>query len=180
VVAISIAALVSLGQAIFGGGTPSQKDAGQQALLTTDGTTSVSMTVRGPITADENFHSYTVTITPTSRSLTTYTGYTNQLLDSKQLSNNEQAYEQFVYALNYANFMKDTALTGDKNDIRGVCADGTVYEFNVLQNNSSVKELWTSTCRGSVGSFHASVNQISSLFLLQVPNSTDLLRSIDL
>jgi len=180
VVAISIAALVSLGQAIFGGGTPAQKDTGQQALTSTDGANSVSMTVRGPITADEEFHTYTVLISPSSRSLVTYTGYMNQVLGSKQLNNNEQAYEQFVYALNYANFMKDSALTGDKNDIRGICAGGSVYQFSVLQNGSAVKQLWTSTCRGSAGSFHGSVSQISSLFLLQIPNSADLLRAIDL
>lgn len=181
VIAISIAALVSVGKAIFGGNTTTtQQDAGQKALLSTETGNSVSMTVRGPITADEDFHSYVVTVGAGERNLTTYTGYLNQQLDTKGLGNNDKAYEQFVYALNYANFMKDPALTGDKNDIRGICASGIVYQFDVLQAGVSVKQLWTSTCKGSPGSFRGSVSQISSLFLLQIPDNNQLLRTIDL
>jgi hypothetical protein len=182
VIAISVAALVSAGKAIFGGdSSTTQKDAGQQALLNTDVGNSVRMTVRGPITADEDFHSYTVTVSAGSRSLTTYTGYLDQQLDTNQLGNNDKAFEQFVYALNYANFMKDAALSGDKNDIRGICASGVVYQFDVLQSDgSSVKQLWTSTCKGSPGSFRGSVSQISSLFLLQIPDNAQLLKAIDL
>lgn len=182
VIAISVAALVSVGKAIFGGDTSTtQKDAGQQALLSTETGNSVRMTVRGPITADENFHSYTITVSASNRSLTTYAGYLDQQVDTSQLNNNNKAYEQFVYALNYANFMKDAVLSGDKNDIRGICASGIVYQFDVLQaDGSSIKQLWTSTCRGSSGSFRGSVSQISSLFLLQIPGNAQLLKAIAL
>lgn len=183
IVAIAIAALVSVGRAIFGGGNnPSQTqvDVGHDALINTGTDHSVRMTVRGPIVADENFRSYQITVDPTTRSMVTYSGYLDQTIDSKQYSNNQKAYEEFVYALDKANMMKGDELKDDKNDTRGICASGNVYEFEVLTNGSTVKRLWTSTCKGSAGSFKASVQQVQSLFLKQIPDNEALLKNINL
>lgn len=183
VIAIAIAALVSVGRAIFGNGTtstPAQIDTSQQALLNTSLSHAVRMTVRGPIVADEDFRSYQITVSPTSRSLVTYSGYLDQVIDSKQLGNNTEAYTQFVYALNRANMIDGTVLTGDKDDMRGVCATGQVYMFETLDNGTTAKDLWTSTCSGSKGSFKASVPQVQSLFLQQIPDNGTLLGSIGL
>lgn len=183
VIAIAIAALVSVGRAIFGNGgtsTPAQVDTSEQTLLNTSLTHAVRMTVRGPIVADEDFRSYQITISPTSRSLVTYSGYLDQVIDNKQLSNNTEAYTQFVYALNRANMIDGTVLTGEKDDMRGVCATGQVYMFETLDSGNSVKDLWTSTCSGSKGSFKASVDQVQSLFLQQIPDNATLLGPIGL
>jgi hypothetical protein len=183
VVAIAIAALVSVGRAIFGGGSApdqTQVDVGHEALVNTSPNRSVRMTVRGPIVADENFRSYQVTVDPNNRALVTYSGYLNQMIDSKQYTNNQKAYEEFVYSLDKANMMKGEELKDDKNDTRGICATGSVYEFEVMTDNSTVKRLWTSTCKGSSGSFKASVSQVQSLFLKQIPDSTKLLKDINL
>lgn len=184
VVAIAIAALVSAGRAIFGGnaGTTdsSQTDAGQKALLNTAVGNSVRMTVRGPIVADEDFRSYRVAVDSSGRNLSTYSGYIAQVIDSKQLDNNTRAYEQFVYALDKASLMEGTAFSGEADDIRGVCATGKVYEFEALQGGMVAKRLWTSTCKGSPGSFKGSTEQVEKLFLGQIPNSKDLLKPIDL
>lgn len=185
IVAIVIAALVSAGRAIFGGGTEStdqsQVDVGREALLNTSANRSVRMTVRGPIVADENFRSYQVVVDSSSRTLSTYSGYLEQTIDSKQYPNNVKAYEEFVYALDKANTMRGEAIKDEtKNDTRGVCANGKVYEFEVLQSNSTVKRLWTSTCKGSPGSFKASVSQVEGLFQKQIPDSKPLLEKVDL
>jgi hypothetical protein len=183
VIAVAIAGLVSVGRAIFGNGTtntPAQTDTSKEMLLNTSLTHAVRMTVRGTIVADEDFRSYQITISPTSRSLVTYSGYLDQVISSKQLGNNTAAYTQFVYALNRANMMDGTVLTGDKDDMRGVCATGQVYMFETLDNGSSVKDLWTSDCSGSKGSFKASVTQVQSLFLQQIPDNSTLLGPIGL
>jgi hypothetical protein len=182
IIAIAIAALVSVGRSIFGGDQTdtTQVDTGRQALLATTADHSVRMTVRGPIVADENFRSYQVAIDPSTRNMTTYSGYLEQAIDSKQYPNNNKAYEEFVYALDKANMMKGTALEGDKDDIRGVCATGNVYEFEVLSGSAVVKRLWTSTCKGSLGSFKASIAQVESLFKEQIPDQKALREKIDL
>jgi hypothetical protein len=182
VVAIAIAALVSIGRVIFGGGSaqPAVVDVSKQALLNTDTGHSVQMTVRGPIVADENFRSYRVVVDANGRSLTTYSGYLDQPIDSKALGNNTQAYEEFVYALDRANLVKGVPLENEKDDTRGICATGRVYEFEVIDSGSVVKRLWTSTCKGSPGSFKGSVTQVQNLFLQQIPDNRTLLKNIDL
>lgn len=183
VIAIAVAALVSVGRAIFGGGAPtdpSQIDTSRETLLNTASDNNVRMTVRGPIVADEDFRSYRVTVNATSRSLVTYSGYLDETLASDRLNNNGKAYEQFVHALDKANLIKGTPFNDERDDTRGICATGRVYEFEVRNSDGTVKRLWTSTCRGSKGTFVGSVEQVSSLFLQQIPNNDKLLDKIDL
>src|SRR5664279_1024795 len=180
VIAVAVAALVSVGRTLLGGGTQSVADTSQAALINTSADRSVRMTVRGPIVANENFRSYQLVVTPNDRTLSTYSGYLNQPIADVRLDNNIKAYEEFVYALNRANMVQGTAFTGDQDDTRGICATGKVYEFEILTGTNVGKRLWTSTCKGSTGSLKASVSQLQSLFLQQVPTNKDLLSKIKL
>ncbi|MNL50353.1 hypothetical protein D3C87_1733650 [compost metagenome] len=76
--------------------------------------------------------------------------------------------------------MKGTAFEGDKDDTRGICATGTVYEFETVQSGQAVKRLWTSTCSGSKGSLAASTSQLKNLFVGQIPEGSRLISSVDL
>ncbi|USN96499.1 MAG: hypothetical protein H6797_05545 [Candidatus Nomurabacteria bacterium] len=182
IVVLAIAALVSLGRTLFGGGaspeTSSPVNTGKQALTSTLADRSVRMTVRGPIVARENFHSYTITISPDARNMTTHVGYLGNEVDNDQMQNDIQAYTQFVYALNRANFMEGMPLKGAANDTRGICASGNLYEFEVRQGDNTIQKLWTTTCSGSLGSLKANLGQISNLFQLQIPDFSKLLSKI--
>lgn len=181
VLIIAVTALVSLGQAIFSGGDSTEEvDTGRQALLDTSVSSSVQMTVRGPIVANENFRSYQITISPNDRNMTTYRGYLRDIVDSQALSNNTRAYDEFVHALDIAGLMNGEELPDEEDDISGICANGNVYEFAVLDNNNQVKRLWTTTCGDMPGSFDANFDQIASLFAEQIPGSDDLLDEIRL
>lgn len=184
IVAVAIAALVSLARAVFFSGstqsTTTQVDVSKEALVSSTADRSVRMTVRGTIVADEDFRSYQISVSPSSRSLTTFTGYLDKRIDGVQLSNNVTAYEEFVFALDRANLAKGTELSGDKNDIRGICATGLVYQFEILKDNSSVKTLWTSTCKGSRGSLDANLAQLTQLFTSQIPTANTLISKIRL
>jgi len=178
IIVLIIVAIVSIGRAIFGGGsdtTDPETDRGRTELLKIEGDHSVSLTVRGPIVADENFKSYRILISPDSRSMDVYEGYLDENERSKSLDNNAEAYEEFVYALDKANIMKGTEPADENlNDLRGVCATGFVYEYAVLVNDEPVKHLWTSTCGGSKGTLNASVSQLNDLFFEQIPDSSEL------
>ena len=183
VIALAVAGLVAAGRAIFGGNqpsNPSQPDVSREALLNTSVNRSVRMTVRGPIVADEDFRSYQITVNNNTRSMTTYSGYLAQPLGSKQLGNNTKAYEEFVHALDKAALAKGEAFTGEKDDTRGICASGRVYEFEIMEGANVVKRLWTSTCKGSTGSLKASVKQLEKLFHDQIPEYKAQLKNIDL
>lgn len=179
VAAIVIAGLVSLGRVIFGGGQSTEKkpvDTSREALLSVFPSNSVRMTVRGPLVADEQFRSYRITVDPEGRNLTIFSGYLDQVLTSTQLNNNTKAYEQLVYALDKANMVKGIPFTDAKDDTRGICATGRVYEFEVVKSGNVVKRLWTSTCKGSSGSLRASRDQLYNLFMQQIPDGEKSIR----
>lgn len=182
---IAVAAVIAIGRSILGGGeqqqdNTAQVDEGRTALLTTDLSRSVRVTVRGPIVADENFRSYRVTISPDSRVMTTYKGYLQDEIETKRLSNNTQAYEELVFALDKRKMMDGRALDDEQNDLRGICASKNLYEFETLVNGETVKKLWTSDCDGSKGSALANVNEILTMFLGQIPDGRTMARSVGL
>ena len=180
IIIVAIIGLVTLARAIFFSGSSStpQVDTNRQALLDTSDGSSVSMSVRGPIVADENFRSYKIEVSPTSRSMQTYTGYLDTVLKQDSFDNNTAAYDQFVHALDKANMSAGKQLSDEKNNVLGVCATGRVYEFSTLKNGDAVQTLWTSTCSGSPGSLKASATQLSQLFQNQIPTANSLLSGL--
>ncbi len=181
---VAVAAVIAIGRALFGGNESDQKDkninAGQIALLSTDEGRAVRLTVRGPIVANENFRSYSVIVSPSSRQITTYEGYLDKEISQKKLDNNVKAYTELVYALDKRKMMNGTQLTEQQNDLRGICASGKVYKFETLRDNSVVKSLWTSDCSGSKGSAQANVNEILDMFLKQIPEGKKMVAGIGL
>ena len=181
---VAVAAVIAIGRALFGGNESDQKDkninAGQIALLSTDEGRAVRLTVRGPIVANENFRSYSVIVSPSSRQIATYEGYLDKEISQKKLDNNVKAYTELVYALDKRKMMNGTQLTEQQNDLRGICASGKVYKFETLSDNSVVKSLWTSDCSGSKGSAQANVNEILDMFLKQIPEGKKMVAGIGL
>lgn len=181
---VAIAAVLAIGQALLGGGTkkepPTQADPGKEALLSSDLSRSVRVTVRGPIVADEKFRSYQITVAPNTRTMTTHEGYLEKQLEAKTFDNNTKAYEELVYALDKRKMMDGRPLPDDKNDLRGICATGKVYKFETLMNGEPVKTLWTSDCGGSKGSAAASVHEILDMFLKQIPEGKKMAASVGL
>lgn len=183
IVALVVATLVTVGRMLFSGNGDTQEKKQttssviEQAVLSQDGERGVRWTVRGPIVADEKFRSYQITITPSTRTYVTYSGYLDQVIDTKTYSNNVKAYEQFVYALNKTNIAK--ARDTKDTDLRGVCAtNGLAYEFETLVNDDPDHSMWSSTCKDSQGTMTADPLQVQALFTNQIPDFRPLFTKI--
>lgn len=178
---LAIAGLVSLARIVFfSGSSTTATDIGRDSLLSTTVDRSVRMTVRGAIVGDDIFRSYQVTVTPSHRDLTTFTGYIPQQNKQIALGNNIPAYDQFVHALDRASFASGTELTGDSNDTRGICATGRLYTFEILNAGKAVKTLWTTTCSSAKGSLTAQLSTVRALFTAQIPNASATINTLDL
>ncbi len=176
IIVVVIVVIVSIGRALLSGGTTAstdETDATRKVLLNTDDTRSVAMIVRGPIVAQENFRSYKIEVSPSTRAMDVYRGYLDKRVRGDYLTNNEKAYAQFVNALDKANMTHERRAEVSDN-LLGICATGYVYEFELLNNGDVEKMLWTSTCSGSKGSLNASKDQLANLFLEQIPSSEEL------
>lgn len=184
IVIVAVVTLVSVVRALFFGGDKKptevvQVESNRDTLLSLAIDHQVRLTVRGPIVADENFNSYRITITPRTRSLVTYQGYLDKQIERKDYSNNTPAYEEFVNALDKANFTAGQPLSGEADNTKGVCATGLVYEYEIVTDDGVKMRLWTSTCKGSKGSLKASVQQLNNLFTAQIPDAREMLRNLN-
>lgn len=135
-------------------------------LTSTTAGRAVEMSVRGPIVADEDFRSYNVKITPNSRELTVYRGYQKTEINHQTLTNNVEAYHQFVFALNAANLLKD--VDSDGGDSTGVCATGYIYTFIVSDDGNEKQKIWGTTCSSKSGSLKAQITPLKKLFITQL------------
>ena len=183
IIIVAIAGLVGLARLLFAGGSSSKApeiNTAKEALLTTEPGSSVTMNVRGPIVANENFRSYQITIAPASREVKTFSGYLDTVIDQDTLDNNVAAYKEFVNALDKANLTQGTQFEGEANNLEGICATGRVTEFIIERDNEPVQMLWTSTCSGSKGSLRANVEQLSQLFTRQIPNAKGFVSKVSL
>lgn len=177
IIALIVAALVSLGRILLAGNsgtkqadTTTESERIRSDLLNTASGRAVRFTERGPIIADEQFKSYQIIITPTTRTYTTYNGYLDRIVGSKVYQNNDKAYEELVYALDKANVHRVRDTQGN-DDIRGICAtNGRLYIFETTNIDSATHTLWTSTCKGSTGNMGANLAQVKALFTNQVPD----------
>lgn len=180
IVALVIAAVVALGRVMFGGGgssTTTTTTTVSSSVLDTSSNRSVRWTVRGPIVADENFRSYQITISASSRSYTVYSGYLNSVISTKSYANNDRAYEELVHALINADITNTRSSSSD--DIRGVCATGGIaYKFETLRGSDADQSLWSSTCSGSRGTMAADALRIQALFVNQIPDFKPLFTSV--
>ena len=172
VVALVIAAIVSIGRMVFTSSSSTESNHTEgiaSAVVDTADSRAVRWTVRGPIVANEEFRSYQITVSPTSRNFTVYTGYLDQVVVTHKYDNNKQAYEQFVYALTNADIAKTRSSAG--TDIRGVCAThGLAYVFETVKDGTPDQSEWTTTCAGSKGDMTAKPAQIHALFVNQIPD----------
>ncbi len=180
IVALIIAAVVAVGRMLFSGSNTSSTSTTSSissSVLDTSSNRSVRWTVRGPIVADENFRSYQITISASSRSYTVYSGYLNSVVSVKSYSNNDTAYDQFVHALVNADITSTRSASND--DLRGVCATGGIaYKFEALNGSDADQSLWSSTCSQSRGTMAADPLKIHALFTNQIPDFKPIFTSV--
>ena len=182
VIALIVAAIVTVVRMAMNGGsgegqTNTKTATLQESVLNREASRSVRWTVRGPIVADENFRSYQITVTPNSRTFVTYSGYLEQVMDTKKYDNNAKAYEEFVYALDKANI----GATRDAKDeeFRGVCATkGVAYMFETLNNSEVDNTVWSSSCKDSAGTMGADPLKVQALFVNQIPDFNPLFNKV--
>lgn len=183
VVAFVVAALVTAGRMLFNSNKSTTNSTSTSATTVAEAVRnqtegrSVRWTVRGPIVAQEKFKSYQITVSPTERVFTTYSGYLDQVIATKSYGNNKEAYEQFVYALTNANI--GATRTAKDTDFRGVCAtQGIAYKFETLNGEAADQTLWSSTCKDSKGTMAADPLKIQALFVNQIPDFTSQFNTI--
>lgn len=176
--------LVLLLVLIFGiGGDNSQKKTDKPAANTpavlTDYITPDSkmvLTIDGTINGDDIHRSIRITVDHNDRELEVIQGYQNNVIQRNTFINNMNAYDSFVHALQRTGFGK-VRKTND-TDIRGVCATGQRYTFEVYDDGKNVSRTWSATC--TKGTSMAMAPQVLALFKAQITGYGELTKTVNL
>jgi len=132
--------------------------------------------VEGPVVANENQRSYTITVSENVVTLKTYANYGKTLLAEKSYKNTPASYETFLSALANANItaLSRNASTEFTFEDQGVCATGRKF-FVELDTNIF---RWTTSCGSKTGNAGFKMSPVSALFQKQVPDFGDLTRGL--
>jgi hypothetical protein len=185
-IAVVLGIIVVLGLLLLGvyrvlrpGGTqaPRPSTAPLTLLDYIDRDAQIRFTVSGPVTANENHNSIRIAVTKDHRIIEVLSSYNGDTTVSQTFANNGAAFEDLMYALNTAGFMKrdPKATTADE---RGVCPTGQRYVFEVIESGSTVSRLWSSTC--GIGNFAGQSGVVRTLFQSQIPEYNKLTSGVKL
>lgn len=141
----------------------------------TDRDTQVRFSIEGPVTANEIHNTIRIAVTKDNRILEGLNTYDATSVLSQTFPNNAGAFEDFMYALDNAGFIKrdPKATTADE---RGVCPSGQRYIYELIESGQTVTRLWSSTCGG--GNFAGQSDVVRTLFQNQIPQYNKLTATI--
>lgn len=146
-----------------------------------NGNSSVRFTIVGKTNAAEDHREFRFTISQRQRRVDIIKGYDGQVLETMQLSNTPNAYQEFLYALEaegYTTMKSEERLT--VTDPRGQCSDGKMYEYKAFVNGELESDLWSVSCSSRKGTFGGDRNDIVRLFERQFPEYKDFTRGVRL
>ena len=145
--------------------------------LSSDGQ-SVSYTVYGRLVGEEDRRAIRITITGSERKVEVLQGYDESVLKSDSFSNKSSAFNDFLLALEGANFTRrDTSI---KVDDKGICPLGNRYVFEAQYNDNSKIRTFSTSCSAKNVSFKGERSTIDTLFKAQIPNYSGLTSNIQL
>jgi hypothetical protein len=135
-------------------------------------TSQLEFLVQGPVVANELFRAATITITPTTRTLTVYATYTNQALLTQTYDNNTNAYDQFWGALQTTGFPNRTGNLGAPGSN---CPTGLRYTYTVTGPNSdTLIQTWATSCSTQGQPFTQGVSLANQLIQAQIPGLSQI------
>lgn len=125
------------------------------------------LTILGPVVANENFRSGMITVSPSSRSVTAYRTYNEEVIQTDVLGNNSEAFRQFMNALQLAGFGQRRRV--GETEPGSACAQGYRYIYELREGGRTVMQTWATSCGLQRESFSGSVAQVNRLFRVQIP-----------
>ena len=132
-----------------------------------DNTSAVTYTQRGRINGDDVHRNIVIKVTSDERKIDIIQGYQGNVISTQSYSNNQDAYEQFLYALKQAGFLtKKKEIKVDNPN--GRCSTGILYFYTLSQDFDELSNLWSGNCSKEIGTFGGNSALINTLFQAQI------------
>lgn len=155
-----------------GGGEEGPRPIDLNSYSTTD--TVVRLTLDGPIIADQKHEQVRITVGRDNVLYERFRGYQGDIIDTRSYPNNQDAYAEFLRALDVAEFEKGNP--EKVKDERGYCPTGQRYVYEAIGEGENLVRWWSTSCGGDSGNFDGRASVVRSLFRRQVPDYSELTR----
>lgn len=177
---VVIGLLIFLIALITGGGDNSKNVPNQPKTLSSyaDEDSEVSMLIDGRTTSPQDHRQVVVTVDSNHIDFQVRTGYNGDVLNDQTFANTQAAYENFLLALEHADFTKGD-LKHAHTDERGYCPLGERYVFQLKSQGNTIERFWATSC-GKPKTFLGDFDTTLTLFQDQVPNYNDLTNNVEL
>jgi hypothetical protein len=175
---VAMALIFLLIALLFGGGKskapPVSKTLASYATTDAD----VQLTIDGPVNADQSHQAVQITVDSDNVTFEQLQGYDSDVVNTQVFNNTENAYANFLLALEHAGFTE-----GNNNpklsDERGYCPLGPRYVFQLTQDGKDIERYWATGC-GNPKTYQGNLILTLSLFQAQVPGYSKLVQNINL
>lgn len=130
-----------------------------------DKNSKITLTNQGKIVGEDQFKSIRINVSRDDRAIEILQGYEGNVERNEHFSNTFAAYDNFLRALNTANFIGTR--TSSIKDERGICPLGNRYIYDLVSNNNTVMHSWSDSC-GDAGTFAGKSTLVRQLFQNQI------------
>jgi hypothetical protein len=172
-VVLFVIALFSLGKQ----GSEGTTNAPVNLMNNTSDDSIVTFIEEGPVEADELHTTLTIEVSASSRSIELDQTYQNQPVGVQTYSNNQAAYDDFLQALQYANFTKPRKGKTTASEL-GMCPLGDRYIYELATDGQSNLRLWSDSCGDRTATFDGEASLVHELFERQIPHYDEVVDSI--
>lgn len=160
------------------GQKPGGKPAVKLTEFATDTGSSVIWVQQGPVEGQDQRRSVRITISPSERRFEILSGYEESVERTQTFSNNNQAYEAFIQALNNAGFARERDVP--LKDERGVCPLGNRFIYELKDDGDRKLRTWSASCNNAAGPFAGNSLLTRQLFQRQIPDYNKQVRGVNL
>lgn len=140
--------------------------------------TSVSMTTNGVLNGEDIHQAIRITVSDNARTIDILSGYEQNVTSSQTFPNTQQAYDDFLQAIQVAGFT-DSRITTEKY-MFGACPTGFTYTYNLSDIKGNVSNLWGTDCSNGDGTMAGDGSLIQQLFQNQISDYLNFTHNIDL
>jgi hypothetical protein len=130
----------------------------------------------GRVVSNEERRTLRIVVEENSRMIEILKGYQGEIERRETFTNNREAYDVFMNALNDAGFTREKADAPQENS--GLCPTGRRFNYELKKNEDTISKLWNTSCSPSRGSFGGNSTLTRQLFQKQIPDYNTVVQGI--
>lgn len=151
------------------GDDASQDEQAAEMTSFADTGTAVQMTAAGIVNADSEHQGLRIAVSRSEARIEVLSGYEQKVIDQRSYANNEDAYREFLQALELAGYTNTGSTADPDPSEEGQCSSGSRYVFELNNGSATFNRQWATSCGTASADFTGTRGTLLQLFRHQIP-----------